>query len=116
MRRGESLSTIAKRYRTDVGSLRAWNQLSPTSVIYAGERLTVYYRGKADQIGRSVPSKIGGGSTDSRRVKYRIRRGDTLSGIAKKFRTNLQSLCQWNGISHRDPIFPGETLIIYSRH
>ncbi|MCZ6671284.1 MAG: LysM peptidoglycan-binding domain-containing protein [Acidobacteria bacterium] len=115
VRRGESLSTIARRYRTDVGSLCAWNQLSPTSIIYAGERLTVYYRGKADQIANSVPAKIAGGSADSRRVKYRIRRGDTLSGIAKKFRTNLQSLCQWNGISHRDPIFPGETLIVYSR-
>ncbi len=115
VRRGESLSTIARRYRTDVGSLCAWNQLSPTSIIYAGERLTVYYRGKADQIANSVPVKIAAGRADSRRVKYRIRRGDTLSGIAKKFRTNLQSLCQWNGISHRDPIFPGETLIVYSR-
>ncbi|OFW16822.1 MAG: hypothetical protein A3F70_12470 [Acidobacteria bacterium RIFCSPLOWO2_12_FULL_67_14] len=41
VRRGETLSAIARRYGATVASVRAWNGLSGTA-IQAGQRLTVY--------------------------------------------------------------------------
>jgi membrane-bound lytic murein transglycosylase D len=111
VRRGESLSTIARRYRTDVASLCAWNQLNPTSIIYAGERLTVYYGSKADAVA-TPGTQIAG----MQRVEYRVRRGDTLTAIANRFRTSIKNLCQWNGINTRTILYPGDTLIIYSQN
>ena len=44
VRRGETLYSIARRYRTSVASLKAWNGLVGNS-IQAGKRLTVYTSG-----------------------------------------------------------------------
>jgi D-alanyl-D-alanine endopeptidase (penicillin-binding protein 7) len=44
VRRGETLSSIARRYGTSVASLKAWNNLQGNALA-AGKRLTVYTRG-----------------------------------------------------------------------
>jgi len=41
VRRGETLSSIARRYRTTVAALQGWNGLSGSTIV-AGRRLTVY--------------------------------------------------------------------------
>jgi serine-type D-Ala-D-Ala endopeptidase (penicillin-binding protein 7) len=41
VRRGETLSSIARRYRTSVAALQGWNGLSGSAIV-AGRRLTVY--------------------------------------------------------------------------
>ncbi len=109
VRRGESLSRIARKYRTDIDSLCAWNQLNRNSVIYSGERLTVYYSVKAEDIASAASA----GETGKQKVVHRVRRGDTLTGIANLYRTTLRDLCQWNGISRKKTLYPGDTLIVY---
>jgi serine-type D-Ala-D-Ala endopeptidase (penicillin-binding protein 7) len=46
VRRGETLSSIARRYGTSVASLKSWNSLQGDA-LSAGKRLTVYTRGGA---------------------------------------------------------------------
>jgi membrane-bound lytic murein transglycosylase D len=41
VRRGDTLFSIAKLYRTTVASLKSWNQIRG-SVIRVGDRLTVF--------------------------------------------------------------------------
>ncbi|WP_180946242.1 LysM peptidoglycan-binding domain-containing protein, partial [Corallococcus exiguus] len=41
---------------------------------------------------------------------YRIRPGDTLSGLAARFGTSVQKLARDNNISNPDLIFSGRTL------
>ncbi|MBI4161284.1 MAG: LysM peptidoglycan-binding domain-containing protein, partial [Acidobacteria bacterium] len=36
-----------------------------------------------------------------------------LTAIARRFRTRLQDLLLWNGLSLKDTIHPGDTLVIY---
>ncbi|NRD68845.1 LysM peptidoglycan-binding domain-containing protein, partial [Corallococcus exiguus] len=43
---------------------------------------------------------------------YRIRPGDTLSGLAARFGTSVQKLARDNNISNPDLIFSGRTLRI----
>ena len=45
-------------------------------------------------------------------VYYTIRRGDTLSAIAKKFNTTVAELCALNGIVNANRIFAGDVIII----
>ncbi len=42
VRKGETLSTIARKYRVSVTDLRKWNKLSTRSVIRTGQRLAVH--------------------------------------------------------------------------
>lgn len=93
VRPGESLYSIARRYRTTVERLKRENKLG-SNLIRPGQKLKV----------------SAGSRTDLRR--YTIRRGDTLSGIAKANRVGLSSLLRANGLSSRSRIYPGQVLVI----
>jgi len=45
-------------------------------------------------------------------TSYKVRKGDTLIGIAKKFRTTIQALRQANGLGPTQPLPIGETILI----
>lgn len=48
---------------------------------------------------------------EARAIKYyRIRSGDTLSGIARKNGTSVSTLCRLNRISKNATIYPGKNL------
>ena len=57
-----------------------------------------------------VQAKINGSSTSA--VVYTVKSGDTLSGIAAKYRTTYQALASINGISDPDKIYPGQKIKI----
>ena len=47
---------------------------------------------------------------NTRAVYYKVKSGDTLSGIALKNETSVSSICKLNGISSNAVIKPGQTL------
>ena len=47
---------------------------------------------------------------NTRAVYYRVKSGDTLSGIALKNETSVSSICKLNGITTKTVIKPGQTL------
>lgn len=93
VRPGESLYSIARRYRTTVDRLKRENKLS-SNTIHPGQKL-----------------KVSAGSRSDLR-RYTIKRGDTLSGIAKANGVRLSSLLRANGLSSRSRIYPGQVLVI----
>jgi hypothetical protein len=51
---------------------------------------------------------------EPQRVYYAVRRGDTLSAIARRHRVSLRSLMEWNRLNSRSIIRPGQELVIQS--
>ncbi len=47
-------------------------------------------------------------------VYYNVRRGDTLSAIARRHRVEVEELCGWNGLSTRSIIRPGQRLVVHT--
>ncbi len=72
VKRGESLGTIARRHGVTVQDLRAWNNIKGNTII-AGQNLRL-----AKKSGEQPAS------TDAY-VSYKVKRGDTLSTIAKRY-------------------------------
>ena len=95
VRRGDVLSTIAQKYRVSVNSIKQWNNLR-SSKIKVGQRLTIHP-------GQSAPNY----------VVYKVRRGDSLGKIAKKYSTSVTKLKRWNSL-RGNTIHPGQRLKIYS--
>ena len=93
VRSGDSLGRIAQRHGVTVSQLRIWNNLSG-SRIFPGQTLV-----------------LRGGSVQSR--SYRIQRGDTLAGIAKRFNVTVSDLKRWNRL-RSTTIHAGKTLVIQS--
>ncbi len=92
VRRGDTLSEIAKKHGVSVASLKQQNGLR-SSRIRAGQRLTI--RG-------------GEGATA---VVYEVQRGDSLGKIARKYDTSVSKIKQWNGL-RSNTIRPGQRLKI----
>lgn len=94
VKRGENLSTIARKYRLTVGHLKRINKLR-TDIVHANAKLRI-------QASEYVASE---------RVRYKVRRGDNLTIIARKFSTSVRKLKTNNNLS-RGQIRVGQILNI----
>lgn len=107
VRRGDNLSKIAQRNGVTVSQLKSWNNLK-SSRITAGKRLIVNKRKIETPKSSPEESQTLLAQTDneqhpaeSRSVNqyYRVRKGDTLSGIAQKNNVTVSQLKEWNGLN-----------------
>lgn len=48
-------------------------------------------------------------------IKYTVKKGDTLSGIAKKYNTTYQKIAQDNGLKNPHLIYPGQVFVIKTK-
>jgi membrane-bound lytic murein transglycosylase D len=103
VRSGENLGLIARKYRTSVGKLKAWNGLRSTR-IYPGQKLIVYPGGS--YAGNSSISKS---FTKSTSGYHTVRSGESLGLIAKKYGVSVSQIRNWNNISG-NLIKPGQKL------
>ena len=104
VRRGETLSHIARRYGVGVNAIRAANGWVNPRRIQVGQRIRV-----------PVGSDVRVSSAASRQAvaswtTYRVRRGDTLWAIARRHGVTVRQLRSWNGIGSR--IYPGQRIKI----
>lgn len=106
---GDSLSAIASRYGTTVAAIAARNGISNPNLIYVGQKLTIPTSGgSAPAPAPSAPAQSSGGGT------YRVRAGDTLSGIASRYGTTVAKLAALNHIANPNVISVGQVLQIPS--
>src|SRR5687767_6107636 len=100
VKEGDTLSHIASRYGTSVGTLVALNKLPGNgNAIYAGEVLKVPSKRSAKGSAEGSSKGSGNGSTASPakrsqlgRVTYVVKPGDTISGIAKRYKCSQANL------------------------
>jgi membrane-bound lytic murein transglycosylase D len=129
VKRGDTLTTIARKLSVSRADLAEANYLKATAGVTAGDKLIVPRETTplmAARTERSVPvaesrplktpgTLLAQDSINSDRVKvlYRVQEGDTLSAIARLYRTTVASLMSWNQLPG-DRIAAGDRLTIYT--
>lgn len=116
---GDSLSKIARQFRTDVSALQQANGLNGSRII-AGESLLIpraYTPGTPLPI-PDAPQYIGSSSRpvappDSS-PQYTVRSGDTLWHIANRYNLSVRALAEMNAISLDSILKPGQVLQVKS--
>jgi LysM repeat protein len=98
---GETLSGIAARYATTTRALADANGIRNTDLVRIGARLTV-------PAGTAQPSA----GTAPATTTHTVARGETLGGIAARYRTSIGALVSANGLSRPDIIRIGQQLTI----
>jgi len=93
VKRGETVSYIARRYKTSIRAIRAYNHLSHRGIIRVGQYLNIprssrYARVKADQ---QPDNKV-----TEELTRYRVKKGDTLSSLAGRFATTVSEIKKIN--------------------
>jgi membrane-bound lytic murein transglycosylase D len=111
VRQGDSIWSIARQFKVDPSSLLKANGLQSSSILKVGQKLFVPDAG-------SVETRTAKAQTDAVRnelVNYRVRQGDSLWGIAKRFGVTPSELQGWNKLARNTHIRPGDTLRVYAR-
>lgn len=99
VRRGESLSVIARRYGTSVRSIMRLNGLKSSHFIRTGWRLKIPTSRKY-QIPKGVPSRVSGSTGRAELVRYVVQKGDSLWRIAERFGTTTKAIQSVNRLSY----------------
>ncbi len=92
VRRGESLYLIALKYRTSVRTIARANNIRRKHLIRRGQRLKIPVRGRGGKrfLASSYQLLPGG--------KYRVRTGDSLWLIARRFNTTTKTIQRLNNL------------------
>ena len=95
--KGESLSVIARRYRTSVRAIMAMNGLKSRRFIRAGWKLKIPTRRYASVKRISLPAH--GLKTIGKSAEYVVRKGDSLWRIANRFGTTAKAIQSVNKLN-----------------
>jgi membrane-bound lytic murein transglycosylase D len=97
---GETLTSIAKQYHVTAQAIAAANNLERNAGLDSGEKLI-------------IPATRPETETKRHLVRYRVRRGDTLEGVADRFSITSKDIRQWNHLSSNH-VRRGMVLRIYT--
>lgn len=100
VRFGDTLSGIAARLGVSVKDLRQWNNLRG-SELKAGQNLVIGTASSAVRLASNDGS-----------ITYHVRKGDSLSSIAKRHGVNIKDVMRWNN-NDTSNLQPGDQLTLY---
>ncbi|MDP2178400.1 LysM peptidoglycan-binding domain-containing protein [Methylicorpusculum sp.] len=115
--KGQTFWRITQEYSVSADDLAKWNNLKPGSPIKAGQKLVIKNPGKSEANKTTAPTQLvtkqSAAKPSSSKVKtlanaksvlkpvnkqvqYKIKPGDSLSQISKKFNVPVSDLVKWN--------------------
>jgi membrane-bound lytic murein transglycosylase D len=109
VRRGETLSGLAAEYGVTVRQLREWNGIAADGKVRSGQRLRVAAPTSSQPRATSRVTTLA--ATSGARM-HQVRKGETLTGLAKRYGVSVQALREANGLSADDALRAGVTLKI----
>lgn len=111
VKRGESLISIAKKYRTgaktlaDINGFKTWR-----TQVRIGQKIKLP-GAQSSSKARTVASKKNAPKVTSKPITYVVKRGDNLTELAKIFNTSVREIKRGNKLK-RDTLFVGQKLTI----
>lgn len=120
VRSGDTLDAIAARTRTTVSALVARNHIRNPNLIHIGDRIQVPSATRSPKspstspatTTKKTPTRTTSSSASPQGTVYTVRSGDTLSGIATRYRTTVAAIVKANRISVSAFIHPGQRLVV----
>ncbi len=96
-KKGERLDQLATRFGLSAENLKTVNGLASHDNISNGQTLLVPAKDEAPQSEFEPFNMHLAAEDSSRSVRHRVRRGDTLGGLARRYHVTVAKLRQWNG-------------------
>lgn len=97
VRSGDTLSTIAKRLNVKTSDLQSWNNLRSKSTLKVGQTL-----------------QVASNTRDNSSITYQVRKGDSLSSIARRHGVDINDVMRWNStLGKANSLQPGLKLTLF---
>lgn len=100
---GDSFWSLSQKHKVPVSSIAKWNGMAPKDPLKPGQKLVIW--SKTNQINKDREI--------IRKIRYRVRNGDSLHRIADKFNVRVKDIKRWNQIGKKKYLQPGDELILY---
>jgi membrane-bound lytic murein transglycosylase D len=116
VQRGDTLSTIARRYSVGLSKLREANGMGAKSFIRVGQQLRIPPRhggGKMVRVSAEQPDTTQVNGIDY--LLHHVKPGQTLTAIARQYRTTIGALRQINSLDPAAELRAGTILKVPSR-
>jgi membrane-bound lytic murein transglycosylase D len=117
IRRGDTLSTVARRHRTTVSQLRRLNDLSNRTLLRPGRSLKVPDNGGdgvklvTEEDARQPSSASAIPALETRDVEFHtVRSGENLSTIAKRYGLSVSEILRMNTLGERAMVRKGQKI------
>ncbi len=106
---GDTLQVLARRYKIRVDDIISLNQIKNPKALQIGQNLILplkegYTSLPVDALAESY--------IKSRRKTYKVRKGDSLWSIARRFEVTEKELRVWNKLGWSNTLQPGQTLVV----
>ncbi|MGA1794448.1 MAG: LysM peptidoglycan-binding domain-containing protein [bacterium] len=108
VRKGETLSHIAQRYRTNVRAIARANNIRRYNRLRIGQRLKIPVRKGSIPV---LASAGGGGGLKT----FTVRKGDCAYDIARMHGMRLNDFLSLNNLSRHSVIYPGQEVLVRGR-
>ncbi|MGV6851930.1 MAG: LysM peptidoglycan-binding domain-containing protein [bacterium] len=109
---GDSFWKIARQYKITTRQLASWNGMSPKDTLRVGNKLSIWNKKPLATLS-STQMTQSQASIPTQRVNYRVRQGDSLWKIARKFNVHISQIKKWNKLGQTNHLKPGQALTIW---
>ncbi len=113
LHRGETLPQVAAKFALPVETLRAVNGIGPRSRVPEGHTLLVPAQRPSAQSEATLSQAVFTTVPQGRTFYYRVKRGETMAGIASRYGVTTQDIRGWNGLT-QTTVKAGQSLRIVS--
>ncbi len=111
----EEIRTLNPQYRRDVipGDNHPYTLVLPSQQIYAFiEAQDTIFAHKKELYARRTSVEPAGVTYDGTATYHKVRKGETLSTIGRRYGVSVNRLCQWNGLRRNSVLQIGQRLIV----
>ena len=116
-----SPAEAAKRTGMPEAQLREVNKIPPKMLVKAGSTLLVPRDEKvledvSGHLADTASLALAPDAPPLRRVALKAGKGDTLAGIASRYRVKAEQVAQWNKLTGNSRLKPGQALVVYTAY
>ncbi len=108
IKHGDTLLSLARHYGIPSRDIAALNKIRNPRALKVGRNLILPLLPGASP----AASEVAEDYTRSRQDAYKVRKGDNLWRIARRFHLATSQLCSWNNIQPREVLQPGRVLLL----
>jgi len=111
VQKGENLWSISRKYGVSTRSLIKWNQLPSKHTLAVNQTLTIWKKGNVSHSANTLKNSD---PRYTKKIHYKVRRGESLSRIASKFSVPVHKISSWNPkTAQKRYLQPGDRLTLY---
>ena len=114
VRRGDTLWDLSRKYHVGTRQLAKWNGMAPRDYLRPGQKLVIWQRPRGKHgAGIRTAAMSPGLNGITRRIRYTVRKGDSLARISQRFKVTVSELRMWNALPKGKYLQPGQKLTLY---